>query len=105
MARFDVYRHPDAALRKRTPYLVDLQNDYINGLDTRVVAPLRLARLFGTPMRDLNPAFEIDGVPVILDSAALAAIPASELRTPPVASLRAQGAYIVSALDALFGSW
>jgi toxin CcdB len=104
MARFDVYRHPDAALRKRTPYLVDLQNNYINGLDTRVVAPLRLAKLFGPPMRDLNPAFEIDGVPVILDSAALAAIPASELRAP-VASLQAQGTHIISALDALFGSY
>jgi toxin CcdB len=103
MARFDIYCHPDATLRTCTPYLIDLQNNYINGLDTRVVAPLRLAKLFGPPMRDLNPAFEIDGVPVILDSAALAAIPASELRAP-VAPLQAQNERIASALDALFGS-
>lgn len=34
MARFDVYRHPDATQRARTPYLIDVQNDYIAGLHT-----------------------------------------------------------------------
>ena len=29
MARFDVYRHPDPALRKTTPFLLDVQNAYI----------------------------------------------------------------------------
>jgi toxin CcdB len=29
MARFDVYANPDASERKITPYLVDVQNDYI----------------------------------------------------------------------------
>jgi len=104
MARFDVYRHPDAALRKSTPYLIDLQNNYISGLDTRVVIPLRLAKLFGPPMRDLNPSFDVDGTEVILDTAALAAIPTAELRIP-VANLQAQSERIVDALDTLFGSY
>jgi toxin CcdB len=104
MARFDVYRHPDNALRKSTPYLVDLQNNYISGLDTRVVVPLRHAKLFGPPMRGLNPQFDIDGVPVVLDMSALAAIPTTELRTP-IANLHAQSNLIVDALDTLFGSY
>jgi toxin CcdB len=104
MARFDVYRHPDAALRKSTPYLIDLQNNHISGLSTRVVAPMRLAKLFGPPMRDLNPSFEIDGTKVILDAAALAAIPVAELRTP-VANLQTQGEHIMDALDLLFGAY
>jgi toxin CcdB len=105
MARFDVYKHPDAALRKTAPYLIDLQNNYISGLDTRIVAPLRPAKLFPLPMRDLNPAFDIDGVKVILDIATLAAIPGNELRGAPVASLQAHSDDIVSALDTLFGSY
>jgi toxin CcdB len=104
MARFDVYRHPDAAMRKFTPFLMDIQNDYINGVDTRVVLPLRAAKLFGPTMRDLNPSFEIDGVSVVLDTPAIAAFPAAELRQP-VLSLRPQSDAIVSALDTLFGSY
>ena len=104
MARFDVYRHPDPGLRKSTPYLLDLQNNYISGVDSRVVAPMRPAKLFGPPMRDLNPVFEIAGVQVVLDLAALAAFPAADLRTP-VLSLQAQSDVIVGALDTLFGSY
>jgi len=104
MARFDVYRHPDTGLRKFTPYLLDIQNDYINSVDTRVVLPMRSAKLFGPPMRDLNPGFEIDGMAVVLDTPAIAAFPAAELRQP-VLSLRAQSDAIVSALDTLFGSY
>lgn len=104
MARFDVFRHPDPALRKSTPFLVDMQNDYISGVNTRVVIPLRPAKLFGIPMRDLNPSFEIDGLQVVLDTAALGAFPVSELRTP-VTSLKAKGDAIVDALDTLFGSY
>ncbi|MEJ7685775.1 MAG: CcdB family protein [Variovorax sp.] len=104
MARYDVYRHPDAMLRKNTPYLLDLQNDYISDVNTRIVAPMRVARLFGPPMRDLNPAFEITGIQVVLDIAALAAFPGTDLRTP-VLSLQAQSDVIVGALDTLFGSY
>ena len=32
MARFDVYRHPDAKQRVATPFLLDVQNEYISGL-------------------------------------------------------------------------
>lgn len=104
MARFDVFRHPDAALRKFTPYLVDIQNDYINSMDTRVVLPLRVAKMFGPPMRDLNPSFDVDGTAVVLDTPAIAAFPAAELRQP-VLSLRPQSDVIISALDTLFGSY
>lgn len=104
MARFDVYRHPDEVLRKKTPYLLDVQNDYIEGLETRVVLPVRAAMLFGRPMRDLNPLLEIDGAAVVLDAAAIAAFPSAELRSP-VTNLRAQADVIVNALDTLFGSY
>ena len=102
MARFDVYRHPDATLRKSTPFLLDIQNDYISGVDTRVVLPMRAIKLFGPPMRDLNPVLEIAGTQVVLDAAAIAAFPAAELRNP-VSSLNAQADVIVGALDTLFG--
>ena len=104
MARFDVYPHPDAVLRKKTPYLLDVQNNHISRIATRVVIPLRAASLFTQPMRDLNPTFEIDGKKVVLDTAALAAIPSAELKQP-IVSLASQSGTITAALDVLFGAY
>ena len=104
MARFDVYRHPDAKQRFTTPFLLDVQNEYISGLQTRVVLPLRSAERVAIPLRDLNPALEVEGVAVILDAAAIGAVPLSMLKSP-VGNLRAQADLIISALDALFGAY
>ena len=41
MARFDVHANPVAAERKHTPYFMDVQNDCIHHIATRVVVPLR----------------------------------------------------------------
>lgn len=104
MARFDVYPHPDVMLRKKTPFLLDVQNNHINRIATRVVVPMRPANQFGLPMQDLNPIFEIAGHNLVLDTAALAAFPASELKKP-VGSLQHQGSMVVAALDVLFGAY
>ncbi len=103
MARFDVYPHPHAAMRKTTPYLLDVQNDYISRIATRVVIPMRPAGL-APPMRDLNPTFDIAGKAMVLDTAALAAIPSTELKKP-VLNLASQSATIVASLDVLFGAY
>jgi toxin CcdB len=104
MARFDVYPHPDAVLRKKTPYLLDVQNNHISRIATRVVVPLRAANLFTQPMRDLNPTFEIAGKRVVLDTAAVAAIPSAQLKRP-IAGLVSQSGAIMAALDVLFGAY
>ena len=104
MARFDVYLHPDAVLRKKTPYLLDVQNNHIDRLATRVVLPMRSANLFDPRMTSLNPLFEISGKQVVLDTAAIAAFPAAELKTP-VLNLGAQSEAIVDALNVLFGAY
>lgn len=104
VACFDVYRHPDSDLRKNTPFLLDIQNDYLSGIDTRVVVPLRTTDYFGLRMRDLNPILDVAGMKVVLDAAALAAFPAAELRSP-VDSMKQQTDLIVNALDTLFRSY
>ncbi len=104
MARFDVYPHPDPVLRKKTPYLLDVQNSHIDRVATRVVIPLRLAQYFVLRMRDLNPVCEVAGKTVVLDTAALAAVPLAELKKP-ITNIGAQSAAVVGALDALFGAY
>ena len=104
MARYDVYANPETSERKHTPYLLDVQNDYIDALTTRVVVPLRTEAAFGPRARNLNPSFVVAANTVVLDSAALGAIPLSELRKP-VASLRDERPAIQEALDTLFGAY
>lgn len=104
MARFDVYAHPDPATRKTTPFLLDVQNEFIHGLDTRVVIPMRAVSRVRAPLRDLHPEFEVQGSRVILDTPALASFPSREL-SKYVTNLGSQRAEIVAAMESLFGSY
>ena len=99
-----MYPHPDALARKSTPYLLDVQNEYIDSLESRIVIPLRAATLYKTRLRDLNPLFEILGKKVVLDTAAMAALPTREL-IKSVANLQSHQEEIVAALDCIFGSY
>ncbi len=104
MARFDIYAHPEAAQRKATPYLMDVQNNYIDSVASRVVIPLRPAASFGPLMRDLNPVVTVAGKAMVADTTALAAFPAAGLKKP-VSAAGDQQANIQAALDTLFGSY
>jgi toxin CcdB len=104
MARFDVYANPITAERRLTPYFLDVQNDYIDRLDTRVVIPLRREAAFGPRARDLHPLLQVNGEPVVLDTAALGAVPRGELRKP-VAHLGDAREPVQAALDTLFGAF
>ena len=47
MARYDVYANPDKTEHRHTPYVLDVQNDHIDAVETRIVIPLRDARVHG----------------------------------------------------------
>jgi toxin CcdB len=102
MARFDVYANtgPHAT---HTPYLLDVQSDWLQGLDTRVVVPLRKTAHFpNVKLPDqLCPVFTVAGEECLLETPKLAAVPLRLLKTP-VASLVTDQARIVAALDFLF---
>jgi toxin CcdB len=104
MARFDVYANPEAGERRHTPYFLDVQNDYMAGLATRVVVPLRREAAFGPRAQRLNPVLTLRTETLVLDTAALGAVPRSELRKA-VADLRSARSEVQEALDALFGSY
>ena len=104
MARFDVYANPDAAERKQIPYMLDVQNDCLRGRESRVAVPLWNASFFPLRAKGLNPELEVAGKKVVMDTAALGAVPTSELRRP-VANLAREQLLIQVALDDLFGSY
>ena len=101
MARFDVYRNPRKESAREVPFLLDVQSDFLEGLESRVVVPLRAANAVKRPVTRLNPIFRVAGIEVVMDTPQLAGVPASMLRKP-VASLSAQAFEIQNGLDFLF---
>lgn len=102
MARFDVYANPDKSERGEIPYLLDVQNNHLLNLQTRVIIPLWSAELLEPRSATLNPAFQVAGRMVAMDTASLGAAPVQALKRP-VAHLGDQQFSIQNALDHLFG--
>jgi toxin CcdB len=93
MARFDVYASPSGP-----SYILDVQADVLNGLNTRIVVPLLPLSHAPVPAKRLNPVFEIGSEPHVMVTQFMAAIPRSLLRGP-VTSLADQDSHIMTALD------
>jgi toxin CcdB len=104
MARFDIYTNPDAAERDVVPYYLDVQNNFLDTIQTKVVVPLHFAHSFELRVRNLNPVFEVKGKPVVMNTAAIGAVPTSVLRRP-VDNLAPQQLEITKALDTLLGGY
>jgi toxin CcdB len=102
MARFDVYPNPGAHA-STTPYLLDVQSNLLDGLDSRMVIPLRSLDQFAKvklPIR-LTPVLNILGKDYLLETPKMAAVPQRILKGC-VASLGDEQANISAALDFLF---
>ena len=99
MAQFDIYRNPR---KRRYPVLLDIQDDLLSQLATRVVVPLMtLSRYGAQPITRLNPTFEFDGTDYVAVFQELAAVPASIL-SKPIGSLAEHRSEFVGAIDLLF---
>ena len=94
MARFAVYQNPDGG------YLLDVQADLLDHLNTRVVVPLMPIADAPKPAGTLNPVFEVNGVDCVMVTQFMAAVPVTILKDR-LASLESQRNEIVSAIDLL----
>ena len=74
MAQFDLYRNADGK-----GFLLDVQSDLLDRLQSRVVAPLISVARFSTPIRHVNPVFIIDGTQFVMVAEFLGSVPVGEL--------------------------
>lgn len=93
MAQYDLYPAPGGG-----GYLLDVQSDWIGILDTRIVVPLVPEGEVRAVAKGLNPRVEVDGVPFVLATQLLAAVPARLLRMP-MGNLSGRAEEITRALD------
>lgn len=98
MGQFDIHR-----FRSRTTgysYLVNVQQDFLDPMETRFVIPAVLVTANDEPLRRLNPILDIEGVQHYLRTQELAAV-RRRLLGAVVGSAKPQASAITSAIDPL----
>jgi toxin CcdB len=100
VAQFDVYRNANSETNERFPFLVDVQAELFEELQSRVVIPLSKAELIGFPMTYLTPTVSFDGLGYLLIAPQLAGISRAELG-PRVGTLIGEERTITTAIEFL----
>lgn len=108
MPQFDVHRNK-GALRESIPFVVLVQSGQFDRYRRRVVVPLvrRSALPASTPTVGgrMNPAFNVNGIDVVLHPLDMVSVPLDQLGEH-IGSLADQGQMIADALDELLTrSW
>ena len=96
MARYDLHAAPDGK-----GWLLDVQADLLDALNTRVVVPVLPLALAPKPAGRLNPVVTVDGVECVLVTQYLAAVRVGELGRR-VGSLADRSEAVMAALDMVF---
>lgn len=99
MAQFDVYHNPGSRTGKQAPYLVEIQGRFVDSLVTCVVIPLVCKEYFAGATI-LNPIIVVNEVEYLLSTGELTAV-LRKILGRPVASVQAQRAEIIAAIDRL----
>lgn len=100
MAQFDIYRNANSETNDRFPFLVDVQAELFEGLQSRVVIPLAKAELIGFPMTYLTPTVSFDGASYLLMTPQVAGISRAEIGAQ-AGSVANQERAITTAVDFL----
>ena len=95
MQRFDVYE------LKNGPMVLNVQSDYLDWIDTRLVIPLVPRKNAPPPAKLLNPIFEIQNSQLVLLTQAMSAI-STQLLQKKISNLSAEQDHITRALDMVF---
>lgn len=101
MPQFTVYRNKNPQTLSAVPFLLDVQNDLLSDLETRVVVPLSpVSAMKGKTLRPLMPVLEIEGERFVMLTPQMAGIPKSELGAP-VTRVEQHRFGIIAAIDFL----
>jgi toxin CcdB len=100
MAQFDVYENPNSESKEIYPFLLNVQADLLDVLDTTVVVPMCLLETLKKPARHLNPVFTVKDEKFCMLTQQISGISNKNLGQK-VASLSSSRSEILASLDFL----
>ncbi len=100
MAQFDVYKNLNPASKTVAPFIMNLQNDLLDDLPTRLIAPLKSGKIIGGKISTLMPEVEVLGKKYLVVVAESAGLPTNYLG-PKVTNLGEHHQQFVAAMDIL----
>ena len=99
MAQFDVYDNTSKATRKAYPYILELQNDVISEIATRIVVPLADNRYMSNEeFKRLTPKISYENKELLILMPQIASMSTKSLKNP-VGSLSHLRDEIIAALE------
>ena len=99
MSQFDIHRNTGRN-REAIPYVLVVQSSLFSRVVPLVSVEI-LGRVAQLPASSVNPVFDVEGRPVVLNPLEIVSIPLDALGEH-VGSLAAQGDVVVAGLDELF---
>lgn len=97
MAQFDVYKNENELTNQKVPYLLDIQNDILDSINTRVVIPLVKDK---NDFKGLTKEFVIENQKVYLTTSQMGTVHKNELKTK-ITTLTNQKEEIKNSIDFL----
>ena len=97
MAQFDVYKNENDQTNQRVPYLLDIQNDILDSINTKIVIPLVKDK---NDFKGLTKEFIIENQKVYLTTSQMGTIHKNELKTK-ITTLQNQKEEIKNSIDFL----
>lgn len=79
MAQYDIYRNPNAALANQPAFFVVLQSDFVENLNTQLIAPLYDPRTIGPLPEKLSPSVTIEGNRYVVAMPQMAGVPKARI--------------------------
>lgn len=99
MHQFDVYKNPSSKTSETYPYIVDVQNNVLQHLATRLVVPLTSSTARPNMLfRKLTPIIEFREQSYLFVTQQLTAVPIDSLHSP-IGSLISCRARLLDAID------
>jgi len=99
MSQFDVYENPNKKNKTIYPYIIDIQNELISSLSTRIVIPLGKFSYFNNEqISGLTPVIDYQNEKYILLTPQISSMPTNLLNNP-VGTLISMRDDIIGALD------
>jgi toxin CcdB len=99
MPQFDIYLNPNKKSRTAYPFIIDMQNNLVDDLATRIVAPLALFNKFkDEELKKLTPRVSYEGRELLILVPQITSMPAKLLKDP-IGSLSHLRDEIIAALD------